>query len=204
MTDSRGSLNEFESLVGELIAADVGLIQLRDKSLDDRKLLQYGKKLTELTRGTRTRWIMNDRPDLARLADADGVHVGQDDVSVHQARQIVGPGKLIGVSTHDIDQARAAEIAGANYIGVGPCFPSETKSFSQFVATELLSTVAAEILIPTFAIGGIGASNVGQLEQLGVRRIAVSKSLVDSQNKLNDVEVLKQALNVQNLTSSQN
>ena len=201
LTDSRGGLSEFESLIGELIRADVGLIQLRDKSLDDRELLRFGKRLTELTRDVRTRWIMNDRPDLARLADADGVHVGQEDVSVHQARQIVGPGKLIGVSTHDIDQARAAEIAGANYIGVGPCFPSGTKQFNQFVPTEFLSTVSSEILVPAFAIGGIDASNVATLNQLGIGRVAVSKSLVESHDKSQDAGILKKALRVECMAS---
>ena len=201
LVDSRGSLSEFEELARSLIQADVCLIQLRDKSLDDRTLIQYGKLLSELTRDVRTRWIMNDRADLALICGADGVHVGQEDLSVHQARQIVGPGKLVGVSTHDIQQARAAELAGANYIGVGPCFPSGTKSFDKFVPTDLLSSVSSEILVPAFAIGGIDTGNVEQLSQLGIQRVAVSKMLIQSKSILKDVEVLKLALNAERMTS---
>ena len=110
-----------------------------------------------MTQGTRkTLFIINDRPDLAALARADGVHVGQEELSVKDARSIVGPETLVGVSTHSIEQARQAVLDGANYIGVGPTFPSGTKQFEQFPGVELLRAVAAEIRLPAFAIGGIG------------------------------------------------
>jgi len=194
LTDSRRDMATFERTITDLIEADVGLIQLRDKSLDDHSLVSFGKRLTELTRDVRTRWIMNDRPDLAMVTHADGVHVGQDDLSVHQARQILGPGKLIGVSTHDIRQAHAAELAGANYIGVGPVFPSTTKSFDEFVPTEFLANVVEQISIPVFAIGGIDETNIGRFSQSGVTRVALSKAILQSVDRRKIVQTIKDSL----------
>ena len=194
LTDARSSIEEFERLVRSFIDARVDWIQLRDKSLSDHELIQRGQRLTELTKSTATRWIMNDRADLAMLSGAEGVHVGQDDLNVHQARRLVGTEKIIGVSTHDIEQARAAELAGANYIGIGPIFPSKTKSFDAFVPTEFVTGVVNEISVAAFAIGGIDVTNIKQLAELGVSRVAVSKSIVDSENRSQTVVQLKQAL----------
>jgi thiamine-phosphate pyrophosphorylase len=109
--------------------------------------------------------------------DADGVHVGQEDLSVKDARAIVGTQMLIGVSTHNIDQARAAVLDGANYLGAGPTFPSNTKSFEAFAGLEYLREVAGEISLPTFAIGGIAADNVADVLATGIRRVAVSSAI---------------------------
>ena len=117
-----------------MIEAGVHVLQLRDKQLGDRELLERaGCCELDAAQGTpSTLLIVNDRPDLAVLAQADGVHVGQEELSVKDARSIVGPDMLIGVSTHSIEQARQAVLDGANYIGVGPTFPSGTKRFEQF------------------------------------------------------------------------
>jgi thiamine-phosphate pyrophosphorylase len=125
---------------------------------------------------------MNDRPDLAVLAEADGVHVGQDELPVHAARQIVGPERLVGVSTHTIEQARRAVVDGADYLGVGPVFPSETKPFEHFAGLEFVEAVAAEITRPWFAIGGIDASNVELVRDAGATRVAVSGSIASAGN----------------------
>src|SRR5262249_46666251 len=122
LADGRSDESKFAELIETLVRAGVHIIQLRDKKLSDAELLQRARRLRELTRGTGTLFIMNDRPDLAVLSHADGVHVGQDELSVKDARQIVGPRALIGVSTHWLEQARQAVIDGANYIGVGPTF----------------------------------------------------------------------------------
>ena len=168
------SPQSFEQHVVELIGAGVDLIQFRDKSMSDRDHVIIGKKLTELTRSTSSRWIMNDRADLALATDADGVHLGQDDLGVADARRMVGASKLIGVSTHNIEQAQQAVIDGANYIGVGPVFASGTKSFDNFVSVDLLKSVAAEIKLPAFAIGGIDLSNIDSVVEAGIARVAVS------------------------------
>jgi thiamine-phosphate pyrophosphorylase len=120
---------------------------------------------------------MNDRPDLAVLAEADGVHVGQGDLTAHEARRIVGSDKLVGVSTHSIEQARQAVLDGADYIGVGPVFSSRTKEFDEFVGLEYVQQVASEITLPAFAIGGIGVANLSQVVDAGASRIAVSSEI---------------------------
>ncbi len=125
---------------------------------------------------------MNDRPDLAALASADGVHLGQEELSVKDARSIVGPQALVGVSTHSLEQARSAVIDGADYIGVGPTFPSGTKPFDEFPGVDLLRAVAAEIRLPAFAIGGIDATNVGQVLEAGFTRIAVAGAITTAED----------------------
>lgn len=174
LIDGGASERALEDLVDALVTCGVPLLQLRDKNLPDRVLLDRARLVRQLTLDTETLFIMNDRADLAHLVQADGVHLGQEDISVKEARTIVGPRALVGVSTHSIEQARAAVLSGANYIGVGPTFPSTTKSFEAFPGIELLRAVAAEIRLPAFAIGGITADNLPQVQEAGFQRVAVS------------------------------
>jgi thiamine-phosphate pyrophosphorylase len=177
LVDGRKSQRDFAELVEPLIAAGVSMIQLRDKKLDDRELLARARVLCELTKGTCTMFIVNDRPDLAVLSGADGVHVGQEELSVKDARRILGPRGLVGVSTHSLEQAKAAVLDGADYVGVGPTFPSGTKQFAEFTGVALLRAVQAEIRLPAFAIGGITADNLPQVLAAGFTRIAASASV---------------------------
>jgi thiamine-phosphate pyrophosphorylase len=120
---------------------------------------------------------MNDRPDLARLAEADGVHVGQDELPVKEARRIVGPDALIGVSTHNLEQVRQAVLDGASYIGVGPTFPSGTKHFEEFPGLDFVRQATTETSLPAFVIGGVTLENVGTAVAAGARRVAVSQAI---------------------------
>ncbi len=153
------------------------MIQLREKTMLQRRWLDVARMLREWTSQAGALLIINDRPDIAVLSDADGVHLGQDDLSVQAARQIVGADRLIGVSTHNIAQARQAVLDGADYLGVGPCFPSKTKTFENFAGLDFVREVAEEISLPWFAIGGIHEENVGQLQEQGASRIAVSHAI---------------------------
>jgi thiamine-phosphate pyrophosphorylase len=182
LVDGCASETAFADLIQSLITAGVHMLQLRDKRLADAPLLARARQLRQLTRGTRTLFIMNDRPDLAVLSQADGVHVGQDELSVKDARAIVGPRALIGVSTHNIEQARQAVLDGANYIGVGPTFPSQTKTFESFAGLDFVRAVSAEIKLPTFAIGGITLENVSQVISAGLRSVAVGGAIVNAVN----------------------
>jgi thiamine-phosphate pyrophosphorylase len=173
-----GNAAKFESLVRTLVEAGAPALQLRDKSLHDRELLERARTLRQFTQGADTLFIMNDRPDLALLADADGVHVGQEELSVADVRRVVGPDQLIGVSTHSINQARQAVADGADYLGCGPTFPSQTKAFQSFPGTDFLQQVATEIDRPAFAIGGIDLGNLGEVIRAGVPRVAVSGAIV--------------------------
>ncbi|HEX3600047.1 MAG TPA: thiamine phosphate synthase [Lacipirellulaceae bacterium] len=214
LLNGSSSAAEFEAIVKSLVAAHVGMIQLRDKNLDDRDLVDRGRRLVSLTRRpalhdrqrpampgvsvthqTATVAIINDRPDIAAIVDADGVHVGQEDMSVKDARAIVGPRMLVGVSTHNIDQARAAVLDGANYLGAGPTFTSTTKSFNQFAGLEYLREVATEIQLPTFAIGGITAKNVDDVLATGITRVAVSGAITSAPDRASATTELLSILN---------
>lgn len=164
------------------LAAGVRVVQIREKKLSDRKLLEHGRRVREWTREYDATLIMNDRPDLAVLIDADGVHVGQDEIPVAEARKIVGPRRFVGVSTHSLEEAHIAFAEGADYIGVGPVFPSRTKSFSKFVGQDLVTRVCEEVLLPMYAIGGIDAENLNSVLAAGARGIAVSNAICGAQD----------------------
>lgn len=182
LLDARESLDAFQRIAEELIAAHVPLVQLRLKNLSDREWLTRARTLRAATRGTGTRMIVNDRVDIAALVGADGVHLGQDDLQVSEARRIVGPDCWIGVSTHNLTQVHQAVRDGADYLGAGPTFPSTTKAFDTWAGTAFLQQVASEVTLPTFAIGGITLENLPQVLATGVRRIAVQGSLLQATN----------------------
>jgi thiamine-phosphate pyrophosphorylase len=153
------------------------VFQLREKTLSDRELLERARNVRRWTREAGTLFIVNDRPDVARLAEADGVHLGQDDLRVADARRVVGPDALIGVSTHTPEQVRRAVLDGADYLGVGPTFQSRTKSFDHFPGLDFVRFTAAETSLPAFALGGITLANVSQVIEAGARRVAVSAAV---------------------------
>ncbi len=180
LIDGRATIGEFEELVGELLAGGVRMIQLRDKRLEDRELLERAVLLRTRTAAAGAITIINDRADIAAAAHADGVHVGQDDLPVNVARAILGSRAIVGLSTHSIEQARYAVLAGADYIGVGPTFPSTTKQFDAFTGVELLRAVAAEIRLPAFAIGGIDHAKLNEVARSGIKRVAVSGAIISA------------------------
>jgi thiamine-phosphate pyrophosphorylase len=163
-----------EWTIKEATAGGAQMFQLREKDLSDRELLERARQVRRWTRQEGALLIMNDRPDICLLAEADGVHIGQEDLPVKEVRRILGADGLIGVSTHSLAQAGQAILDGASYIGVGPVFPSETKEFSDHPGLGLVRQVSAETTLPTFAIGGIGPENVGQVVEAGAGRVAVS------------------------------
>jgi thiamine-phosphate pyrophosphorylase len=194
LLDGKGSPEEFRSLVRQLRDGGANLFQLRDKQLEPRELLGRATILREELQPHGIRWLLNDRADLALAAAADGVHLGQEDLDLATARRILGPRKLIGLSTHSIEQARAAVLAGADYIGVGPVFPSQTKSFTQFAGLELVREVAAEISLPAFAIGGIDETNVALVRKAGLQRAALSGAVCRSVDPAQSLRAIRAAL----------
>ena len=163
--------------VAEAAAGGAGMVQLREKDLSDRELLERARNVRRWTRQAEVLFIVNDRPDLARLVEADGLHLGQDDLPVKEARRIVGPDLLIGVSTHNIEQVRQAVLDGASYLGVGPTFSSGTKEFSELAGLEFVRQAAAETSLPLFVIGGINVRTLPAAVAAGARRIAVSQAI---------------------------
>ena len=177
LIDGSGSIDQGEQLIEMLLSADVGAIQLRVKGMGDAELVTRARMLVEKTRGSKTLSIINDRPDIAVLSGADGVHVGQDDLSAKDARQILGPHRLVGVSTHNYEQLNKAVLDGANYVGIGPIFESRTKQFSSFGGLSLLEQVANQTALPIFAIGGIDLQNIDAVIEAGVTRVAVASAI---------------------------
>ena len=167
-----------EEVVAAALHGGVDVVQLRAKSLSDCEVLSLARGLREVTARAGVLFIMNDRPDLARLAQADGVHLGQHDLPIREVRSIVGGEALIGLSTHSRAQARAAELQGVDYIGVGPVFATTTKENPEPVMGP---REAAEILraapVPAFAIGGINAANLAELVAAGCDRVAVAAAI---------------------------
>jgi thiamine-phosphate pyrophosphorylase len=196
LVDGGESQDDFRTLVSALVDAGAGMIQLREKQLSDRELATRARLLVELTRGKPTLAVINDRADIAAAVHADGVHVGQDDLTVKDARTVVGTRMLVGVSTHSLEQARAAVLDGANYLGAGPTFPSRTKSFDQFPGLDLLRAIVAEIRLPAFAIGGIDADNLGDVLATGIGRVAVGVAVTKATNSTNAVLRLNSILGV--------
>ena len=195
-----GDTLESMSTLAEQLTGDGGAdaLQLRDKRLDDRTLLHRARRLREITRFANRLLIINDRPDLAALCDADGVHVGQDELPAADARRIVGVDRLVGVSTHSLEQARRAVLDGADYIGCGPVFPSHTKQFDEHVGPELLRQVSSEIRLPAFAIGGVAAANISKVREAGFTRVAVGHAVCGAASPANEARRLRLALAMAN------
>lgn len=155
-------------------------LQLREKDLSSRQLLARARELVAICRDAGAISIINDRPDIALLSGADGVHVGQNDTCATDVRKIVGPEAIVGVSTERIEQARQAVLDGADYIGVGPIFPSSTKPKDRLAGLEYARAVKAELTTPAIAISGINPHNLASLLDTGIRAVAVSSSVLSA------------------------
>jgi thiamine-phosphate pyrophosphorylase len=153
----------------------VDIVQLRAKHALEAELLHTARRYREITAAHDALLIVNDHPELALAADADGVHVGQDDMPVAQARQIVGHDRLVGLSTHTPAQIDAA--LGVDYIGVGPVHSTPTKPGRPAVGLDLVRYAASHAHVPFFAIGGIDPGNVDAVRSAGANRIAVVRAL---------------------------
>lgn len=173
--DAHPGGHDLRDFVRACLAGGVDVVQLRDKNLDDSDLLQAGAVLRKASREVDALFIINDRPDLAQALDADGAHVGQDDMTVAETRRLVGPGRLVGQSTHTTAQVDAAR--DVDYIGVGPVYATPTKPGRAAVGPELVAHAAARANVPFFAIGGITTDTVGPVLAAGTRRVAVVRAL---------------------------
>jgi thiamine-phosphate pyrophosphorylase len=163
-----------------LLAGGADLLQLRAKNHDLATIRRIAEVLIPLCRAAGIPFILNDHPVLAAELGADGVHIGQDDGPLASAREMMGPGKLIGRSTHSLDQARAALAEGFDYIGFGPLFPTPTKAGRPGIGTEEIVTMEREVgsKIPAFCIGGIKRTNLPQVLQAGARRVVIVSDLL--------------------------
>lgn len=170
----KGSVRE---LARQAIAGGADVIQLRAKNCPDSQVLALAAELRELTDQTGRLFIVNDRPDIAAIVGADGLHLGQHDLPIAESRRLLRPGAIVGRSTHSLDQALAAATEGADYIAVGPMFPTTTKDAGPIVGPALARDAAAEIKLPLVAIGGIHAGNVRQIVSEGISCVAISSAI---------------------------
>jgi thiamine-phosphate pyrophosphorylase len=178
----------------EVIEAGVDVFQLRDKGLGDTDLLEAARRIGGVCSAGSALFIVNDRPDLALAAGADGVHLGQEDLDPEQAREVVGPGLLIGISTHSPEQIAAATDSAADYIGVGPVHETPTKPGRPAVGLQLVRHAAAHAGKPFFAIGGIAPSNAAAVVAAGAERIAVVRAIRDAEDRSGAARALRTAL----------
>ncbi len=169
-------------------------IQLREKGLSDAELLTRARALVELCRRHEALCIVNDRPDVARLARADGVHVGQDDFDVASARRVVGPTRIVGKSTHTLEQARRAFGEEPDYVAVGPMFDSATKPQDHIAGPETLRAVAAETSLPLAAIGGITPDRVPAVVEAGASCLCVCAAIISNPQPKESAAAFKRAL----------
>lgn len=181
----------------EAIEGGADCLQLREKTLEAADLLKRARQLVELCRTKGVLSIINDRVDIAMLSDADGVHVGQEDLPATDVRKLVGRNKIVGVSTHRIEQARQALRDGADYIGVGPIFPSSTKPRDYLPGLEYGKQAAANIRIPVVAIAGITTENVSQVAAAGIKAVAVTAAVIAQDDVTAAARKLKQLLGAQ-------
>ncbi len=172
----------------------VEIVQLRAKDGSDEQIVAAARRYRRVCDAAGALLIVNDRPDLALAADADGVHVGQDDLSVSRAREIVGDERIVGLSTHSPAQVDAAGAQAVDYIGVGPVHATPTKPGRPAVGLELVSYAARHAELPFFAIGGVDLGNVGAVREAGARRVAVVRALTEAPDPELAARALRAAL----------
>ena len=163
--------------IGELLDAVIAggprMVQLREKTWPSGQLLPLAERLRARCRQAGVTFVMNDRVDLAVVLEADGVHLGQDDLPPRLARPLLRPGMILGVSTHSVEQARRAQTDGADYVAVGAMFPTQTKPDFELVGPALVRAVRPEVRVPLVGIGGITPQNAGEVIRAGADGVAV-------------------------------
>ncbi len=172
-------------IVRRAIDAGIRTIQLREKNLPKKEIYNMAISIRHITIAHKVLFIVNDYVDIALAVNADGVHLGQEDMPVEDARRIMGKGKLIGISTHRIDQAIKAQEGGADYIGFGPMFHTTTKDAGNPKGIIALRKIRAHIGIPIVAIGGITWENVNEILNSGAEAVAVASGILTGDIKAN-------------------
>jgi thiamine-phosphate pyrophosphorylase len=188
------SLPDLARAAEQIILGGADIIQLRDKVSDTKTFFSTALAVRKVTAHFKIPLIINDRADLAADIDADGVHLGQDDLPLDIARTLMGKGKIIGCSTHSLEQALKAQADGADYIAVGPIFSTPTKPDYKAVGLDLIKEVKEKIIVPLVAIGGIGGNNMPEVLSRGAKIVAVVRAAVAQKDISAAVKNLKRIL----------
>jgi len=178
ITDRKVSGLSYEDMTHKVLLKGVQWIQFREKETSRREIYQNAIRLRRLTKDYDAVFVVNDFPDIAMCAGADGVHLGQDDLPLKEARKIMGRDRLIGISTHNLEQAAEAERDGADYIGFGPVFATLTKDAGRPKGISMLREIRKQVHIPVVAIGGISLENIGSVLQTGVDAVALASAIL--------------------------
>ena len=170
-------------------------IQLREKTISDSEFISLAGEVRDITTKRGSLLIINDRVHIAREINADGVHLGQHDMCALEARNIIGNEKIIGVSTHSITQAKQAQKNGADYIAIGPIYPTSTKDYEPSVGIEIIQKISEAVVnIPIIAIGAITLENLDEVLKAGASRIAVCSAIIDSKDIYSSTRQFKEKL----------
>ncbi len=190
---------DFLQIIEQALQGGCSVVQLREKECDTREFYQRATDIKTVTDRYHIPLIINDRIDVCMAVDADGVHLGQEDLPVREARKILGDEKIIGVSAHNIEEALKAWKEGADYLGVGAIFGTKTKKNTVDTSIETLKEICSRVPIPVVAIGGISADNIVQLKHTGINGVAVVSAIMTAEEpKRAAAELLIKVREVQN------
>ncbi|MFM9295110.1 thiamine phosphate synthase [Streptococcus sp. ST14] len=183
------SLESFLEKVETACRSGVTIIQLREKNLTTNQYYQLAKQVKEITDAYQVPLIIDDRLDVCLAVDAAGLHIGDDELPVSVARQVLGPDKILGVTAKTVKRALEAETSGADYLGTGAIFPTTTKENAPITLISTLKTICQTVAIPVVAIGGLTSENIDQLAETGIAGVAVVRDLMQAE----DIEAKTQA-----------
>ena len=176
------SLESFLEKIETACRSGVTIVQLREKNLTTNQYYQLAKKVKEITDAYQVPLIIDDRLDVCLAVDAAGLHIGDDELPVSVARQVLGPDKILGVTAKTVKRALEAEEGGANYLGTGAIFPTTTKENAPITLISTLKTICQRVAIPVVAIGGLTSENVDQLIGTGIAGVAVVRDLMQAED----------------------
>ena len=196
VTDEKACLEkDFYSCIEEAIKGGVGIVQLREKNISTKDFYEKALKVKEICKNYGALFIINDRLDIAQAVGADGVHLGQSDMPIEKARKILKDKFLIGATARNIEEAKRAELLGADYIGSGAIFGTSTKDNAKKLEMEELKKIVASVKIPVFAIGGININNVGILKNIGLQGICAVSGILSEKDCKKAVDIMLKNFN---------
>jgi thiamine-phosphate pyrophosphorylase len=184
---------DLEALLRAALTGGADIVQLREKQLGRAEIERAAATFRRVADTFSALFVLNDDPELARICDADGVHVGQDDVAAEEAREVLGPDAIVGLSTHSEEQIAAAEDRPVDYISVGPIWETPTKEGRPAVGLDLIRHAAEQAPRPFFAIGGIDTGNAEQVVEAGARRLCAVRAIRDAADPAAAAAALRQA-----------
>lgn len=195
VTDNSDDEEKFLNTIEEAIKGGVSVVQIREKTADTLDFYELAVKVKKITKEYDVPLIINDRVDVALAIDADGVHVGQSDMPCDVTRKLIGEDKILGVSAATIEEAQKAQKDGADYLGTGAVFPTQTKDDAPKVTKEELKEIVDSVDIPIVAIGGITLENAHELNDTGIAGLSVVSAIMSSENPKKSSEELLNIFN---------